>query len=106
MLYEHRFDFRVAEREATRFRDFVERVVEFHGTGCKDSLKEMPNFTVGIGGLASGMSFAAAYKYEFRIQGVVAADLVLRNASRNSALFVEFEGAEGNDIFPRRVKIN
>lgn len=99
MLADHRFDFRVAEREATRFRDFANASSNFTERDAKTLLREMPNFTVAIGGLASGMSFAAAFKYEFRVQGVVAADLVLRNASRNSALFVEFEGAEGNDIF-------
>jgi hypothetical protein len=48
------------------------------------------------------MIVADSFKYEFGIQGVVYADLVLRNAARNTAVLVEFEGGEEHSIFSRR----
>jgi len=68
---------------------------------CVSLLKTLPNITALIGTLGTGMVVADAFKYEFRIQGVVAADLILANKTKNSAIFIEFESGSEFSVFAK-----
>jgi hypothetical protein len=101
LLAPHKFNHVVARREIKKFGDFLQVNDFFQERECVSVLRTLPNVTALIGTLGAGMVLAEAFKYEFRIQGVVAADLVLANKTKNSAMFIEFGGGGRHSSFAR-----
>jgi len=102
LLRSHRLDLAAARRELGGFEDFLRDNPFFGERAVVRLLKQSPDRTSLVGTLGRGMIVADSFKYELGIQGVVYADLVLRNASRSTAVFVEFEGGEEHSVFSRR----
>lgn len=102
LLWAHRIDLGNARKEAGRLGAFLSHHDFFRERDVVALLRDCPNLTVLAGALGRGMIVADAFKYEFGIEGVVSADLVLRNRSRDAVVFVEFEGGEQNSIFAAR----
>jgi hypothetical protein len=101
LLSSHRLDLGAARRELASLQKFLNATNEFSERDIVALLKRSPNLTILAGTLGRGMVLADAFKYEFRIQGVVAADLVLRSRT-GRIVFVEFEGGTSASIFARR----
>jgi Domain of unknown function (DUF4263) len=102
LLSPYRFDLQKAAEETTKLGEYLNRHEYFSERDVVALLKTLPNLTVLMGSLGSRMIIADSFKYEFTIQGAVAADLILRNASKNTAVFVEFEGGESTSVFARK----
>jgi hypothetical protein len=102
LLQPHRLNLAAARRELSRLSKFLKTHEFFPERDAVRLLKQSPNLTVLVGTLGRGMILADAFKYEFRIQGVVSADLVLRSKARDRVVFVEFEGGKLGSIFARR----
>jgi hypothetical protein len=100
-LQAHRLSVAAARRELSVFSEFLKANAAFAEREVVRLLRESPNLTVLIGTLGRGMALADAFKYEFRIQGLVSADLVLRSRARERVFFVEFEGGRPASIFGR-----
>jgi hypothetical protein len=101
LLSSHRFDLNAARHELSSLESFLTANRTFAEREIVSLLKGSPNLTIIVGALARGMVLADAYKYEFRIQGVVTADLVLRSKT-GKIVFVEFEGGSSTSIFAHR----
>lgn len=101
LLLAHKCDYAIAKQELKQLGTFLQQHPFFIERDCVWLLKRLPNLTTLIGSLGTGMMVADAFKYEFRVQGVVTADLVLANRSKNSAVFVEFEGGGRNSTFAK-----
>lgn len=99
LLRHHGLDIEQAREELSRFASFLDLHPFFAETEIVGRLKEWPNLTVLIGCLGRGFMIADSFRYEFGVQGAVYADLALGNASRSTALMVEFEGGEATSIF-------
>lgn len=102
LLTEHALDLSAARAEVRELRDFLESNNFFLERQAVAEFRKRPNATVLIGALARGMVVAEAFKYEFRIHGVVAADLVLRSRNKSTVVFVEFEGGNRDSVFAKR----
>jgi hypothetical protein len=102
MLIQHQLSFASARRELAVLSKYINDHDFFGERDIVRVLKASPNLTVLIGTLARGMILADAFKYEFRIQGVVSADLILRSRGRDRVVLVEFEGGRPGSIFSRR----
>lgn len=102
MLTQHQLSLTSARRELAALSKYLKDHEFFSERDVVSVLKASPNLTVLIGTLARGMILADAYKYEFRIQGVVSADLILRGRGRDRIVLVEFEGGRHGSIFSRR----
>jgi hypothetical protein len=101
LLVPHRFSPVIARGEIKEFGAFLQANEFFNERDCVSLLKTLPNLTTLIGTLGTGMILAESFKYEFRIQGVVAADLVLANKTKSSAMFIEFEGGARHSAFSK-----
>jgi hypothetical protein len=101
LLVSHRLDLKAARQELSTLEGFLKANNVFAEREIVSLLKLSPNLTIVAGALGRGMVLADAFKYEFRIQGVVAADLVLRSRT-GKLVFVEFEGGTSASIFARR----
>lgn len=102
LLKDHLLDLATARVEVGRLRGFLRDNRFFSERKAVAEFKRCPNATVLIGALARGMVVAEAFKYEFRIHGVVSADLVLRSRNKGTVVFVEFEGGNPTSIFAHR----
>jgi hypothetical protein len=101
LLVTHALDVEGAQQELDRLRAFLSSFAFFKERPVVRLLKGSPNLTVLAGVLGRGMILADAFKYEFVIQGVVAADLVLRSRG-GRVVFIEFEGGSEDSIFARK----
>jgi hypothetical protein len=99
LLKTHRLNLSDARREVSDLSKFMKERDFFSESEIVSQFKLCPNVTVLAGTLCRGMIVADAFKYEFKIAGVVAADLALRSKSGERAVFVEFESGERNSIF-------
>ncbi len=102
LLTEHALDLSAARVEVRGLREFLARNAFFPERKAVAEFRKSPNATVLIGALARGMVVADAFKYEFKIHGVVAADLVLRSRNKSTLVFVEFEGGNPDSVFAKR----
>ena len=92
-------DVRAAEQEFYEFRSWIDANNRFSETAVVKELKDRRHLSCLIGYLESGIGKPNVYKYEFEIQGVFRADLVVGNSDLRKFVLVEFEGAEENSIF-------
>src|SRR5262245_13884546 len=102
LLTDHSLDLDAARVEVRGMQEFLNKNTFFSERTAVAEFKRSPNATVLIGTLARGMAVADAFKYEFGIHGVVAADLVLRSRSKGTVVFVEFEGGNPDSVFAKR----
>lgn len=94
-----RLDVRAAEQEFGEFKSWIAANNRFSETAVIKELKDRRHLSCLIGYLESGIGKPNVYKYEFAIQGVFRADLVVGNSDLRKFVLVEFEGAEENSIF-------
>ena len=92
-------DFEQAAEELSEFRTFLEENTSFSETQVVKELRTRPHLSCLIGSLIAGVSRANVYKFEFQIQGVFRADLVVGNLQQKRFVLVEFEGGETHSIF-------
>jgi hypothetical protein len=90
---------RAAEQEFADFKTWIDANKRFSETAVVRELKQYPNLTALFGYLKNGIGKPNAYKYEFTIQGVFRADLVVGNSGSGDFVLVEFEGGEEHSIF-------
>jgi hypothetical protein len=92
-------DLQAAEREFGQFKVWLDANRRFSETAVVKELKALPHLSSLIGYLKEGLGRPNVYKYEFEIQGVFRADLVVGNSITGKFVLVEFEGGEDNSIF-------
>jgi hypothetical protein len=94
-----KFDVRKAERELKTFERFLQRHAFFKERKVVAVLKKCPHLCCLVGPLVAGLPVPNVYKFEFQIQGLFAADLVIGNLDSQLFVLVEFEGGEKNSLF-------
>src|SRR5712671_2866867 len=92
-------DFAQAERELAEFREFMRKNNFFSEKDVVAELKKRPHLSCLIGSMIAGVPRADLYKFEFQIQGVFKADLVVGNTQSKRFMLVEFEGGLATSIF-------
>jgi hypothetical protein len=92
-------DLDTAEQEFAKFRRWIDANGRFSERAVLTELKQYPHLTALLGYLMSGLGKPNVYKYEFEIQGVFRADLVVGNSISANFVLVEFEGGEDYSLF-------
>src|SRR5262245_50822857 len=88
-----------AELEFTSFQDWFDKQEQFGESGVVRELKERVYLSCLVAYLPSGIGRPNVYKYEFEIQGVFRADLVVGNSNLCKFVLVEFEGGTEHSLF-------
>src|SRR5258708_6095215 len=94
-------DFSKAETEFVEFRKFLQDNATFSERDVVAQLKKRQHLSCLIGSMPAGVKRADVYKFEFQIQGVFRADLVVGNLQRKTFVFVEFEPGQDTSLFGR-----
>jgi hypothetical protein len=92
-------DLHEAEIELGEFARFLQENKAFSERGIVAELKKWRNLCCLIGSMPVGVKRADVYKFEFQIQGVFRADLVVGNLQQKSFVFVEFEPGQSESLF-------
>ena len=92
-------DFSKAIVELAEFREFLQDNTTFSERKVVAELKKRPHLSCLIGFLQPSVPRADAYKFEFQIQGVFRADLVVGNLQFKRFVLVEFEGGQDTSVF-------
>jgi len=94
-------DFSKAETEFVEFRKFLQNNATFSERDVVAQLKKRQHLSCLIGSMPAGVKRADVYKFEFQIQGVFRADLVVGNLQQKTFVFVEFEPGQDTSLFGR-----
>jgi hypothetical protein len=92
-------NFATAEKELKTFRQFVASNKNFSETKIVTELKKRPHLSCLVLAMNGGVRRATKYKFEFQIQGVFRADLVVGNIQQKRFVLVEFESGEPTSLF-------
>jgi hypothetical protein len=92
-------DMKQAERDFLEFQPFIQSRQFFSETEVVTLLKGMPHLCCLVLFMMFGAPAANAYKFEFQIEGMFKADLVVGNTTSNEFVLVEFEGGEADSLF-------
>lgn len=90
---------KTAEDEFGKFKTWLDANKRFAERDVVRELKRYPHLSCLMGYLKDGLGRPDVYKYEFEIQGVFRADLVVGNLNSCNFVLVEFEGGQDNSIF-------
>jgi hypothetical protein len=88
-----------AETELAEYRRFLRENKTFSERDIISELKKWRHLSCLIGSMPVGVKRADVYKFEFQIQGVFRADLVVGNLQQKSFVFVEFEPGQSESLF-------
>lgn len=92
-------DFNAAENELAEFKKFLDDNPEFSETAVVSLLKTKLNLCCLLASMIAGVPKADVYKFEFQIQGVFWADLVVGHLQKQRFVLVEFEDGKTNSLF-------
>lgn len=92
-------DFAQATNELAEFRKFLQDNATFSEANVVAELKKLQHLSCLIGSMHAGVPRADVYKFEFQIQGVFRADLVVGNLHWRRFVLVEFESGQITSLF-------
>jgi hypothetical protein len=95
-------DLRIAELQLAEFKLWFDENKRFSETRVVNELKRLAHLSALIGYMEPAFGKPNVYKYEFVIQGVFRADLVIGNSNSGRFVLVEFEGGQDHSIFGPR----
>jgi hypothetical protein len=88
-----------AATDLEQFKSYLGANESFSEGDVVGKLKGFPHLCCLLGSLIAGVPKANVFKFEFQIQGVFAADLVVGNTQRQRYVFIEFEDGSENGLF-------
>jgi antiviral defense system Shedu protein SduA len=88
-----------AADEFIEFKKFLQDNATFSERQVVNELKKRLHLSCLMGSLIAGVPRSNVYKFEFQIQGVFRADLVVGNSLQKRFVLVEFESGRTNSLF-------